>query len=209
MKWLAEELRASGNEVKILVIGSTATCRGWQEVVNEVVSQVPAGADGVFVAHSGAGPLLAAVVDRAAVRSSSMVFVDAGIPALETNSPLMPEEYRKELELIAVDGLLPPWSEWFGPDVMASLVPDEMKRELIERELPRVPLNYFSGFVPPVQKWPTDQNGYVLLSVGYLEEAEEARRRGWPVVELLGGHLDLVTKAADVASAIVQTSSQG
>jgi hypothetical protein len=119
----------------------------------------------------------------------------------------MPEDLLKQLCAIAVNGLLPPWSEWFGPDVMASLVPDSNKRELIEFELPRIPLSYFYGSVPPVRKWPAGRNGYVLLSDAYLEDAEEARRRGWPVVELLGEHLDLITRATEVAVAVVQASS--
>jgi hypothetical protein len=73
----------------------------------------------------------------------------------------------------------------------------------------RLPLDYFLGLVPPVRSWPTDRNGYVLLSDGYLEDAQEARRRGWPVVELLGQHLDLVTKAPEVARAIVEVISGG
>jgi hypothetical protein len=136
-----------------------------------------------------------------------MVFVDAGLPATTTDTPLMPEAFLKQLSAIAVDGLLPPWSEWFGPGVMASLIPDPNKFELIEFELPRIPLSYFYGSVPPVQKWPAERNGYVLLSDGYLDDAEEARRRGWPVVQLLGEHLDLITKAPEVALAVVQASS--
>jgi hypothetical protein len=133
-----------------------------------------------------------------------MVFVDAGLPTISTNTPLMPEPFLKQLTAIAEDGVLPPWSEWFGPGVMASLIPDSVTRELIEIELPRIPLAYFYESIPPVRKWPAVRNGYVLLSEGYLEDAEEARRRGWPVLELLGDHLDLITKAPEVALAIVQ-----
>jgi hypothetical protein len=136
-----------------------------------------------------------------------MVFVDAGLPATTTDTPLMPEAFLKQLSAITEDGLLPPWSEWFGPGVMASLIPDSNKRELIEFELPRIPLSYFHGSVPPVRKWPADRNGYVLLSDGYVDDAEEARRRGWPVVELLGDHLDLITRAPIVALAVVQVGS--
>jgi hypothetical protein len=136
-----------------------------------------------------------------------MVFVDAGLPALATDTPLMPKEILKQLSAIAEDDLLPPWSEWFGPGVMESLIPDLSKRELIEFELPRVPLSFFYGSVPPVLKWPADRNGYVLLSDGYVNDAEEARRRGWPVVTLLGEHLDLITRAHKVTLAIVRASS--
>ncbi len=196
-----------GHEVQILVIRPPATFRGWEEIVEEVVAQVTGEDDAIFVAHSGAGPLLPTIVDRSKARGASMVFVDAGLPAKATDTPLMPEAFLDQLTAIAEDGLLPPWSEWFGPDVMASLIPDSNKRKLIEFELPRIPLSYFYGSVPPVLKWPAERNGYVLLSDGYVDDAEEARRRGWPVVELLGEHLDLVTKAPKVALAVVQAGS--
>jgi hypothetical protein len=123
------------------------------------------------------------------------------------NTPLMRSEYIEQLDSIAEDGLLPPWSEWFGPGVMASLIPNARTRELIESELPRVPIDYLSGLVPPVDIWPAVHNGYVLLSDGYVADAEEAQRRGWPVVELLGSHLDVVAKPFEVAAAIIQASS--
>jgi hypothetical protein len=206
-KWVSEELRVLGHEVEILVISPPATFHGWEEVVKEVVAQIIGEDDAIFVAHSGAGPLLPTIVDRSKAQGSSLVFVDARIPAMAASTPLMPDVLLKQLSAIAVDGLLPPWSEWFGPDVLASLVPDSNKRELIELELPRIPLSYFYGSVPPVRKWPANRNGFVLLSDAYLDDAEEARRRGWPVVQLMGEHLDLVTKAPEVALAVVQASS--
>ena len=206
-RWVSEELRGMGHEAVILVISPSSTLGGWQEVVEEVAAQVTGVDDAIFVAHSGAGPLLPTIVDGSKVRGSSLVFVDAGVPAIAADTPMMPEAFLKQLSAIATDGLLPPWSEWFGPGVMASLIPDSNQRDLIEFELPRIPLSYFYGSVPPVLKWPADRNGYVLLSDGYLDDAEEARRRGWPVVELLGEHLDLITKAPEVALAIVEVSS--
>jgi len=206
-KWVAEELGRSGNEVTILVISPSATAQGWEQVVKEVVAQVPVENGAVFVAHSGAGPLLPTIVERSRSLGSSLVFVDAGVPAETGNTPLMPEAVLEHLASLAEEGLLPPWSEWFGPDVMASLIPDATKRELIVSELPRIPLDYFSGLVPPLRKWPADRNGYVLLSDAYLDDVEEARHRGWTVVKLLGKHLDLVTRAPEVALAIIQASS--
>jgi hypothetical protein len=206
-KWVSEELQGMGHEVEILTISPDATFGGWEKVVEEVVAQVTSGDNAIFVAHSGAGPLLPSIVDRLNSRGSSMVFVDAGLPAIATDTPLMPEAFLKQLSAIAEEGLLPPWSDWFGSGVMESLIPDSNKRELIEFELPRIPLSYFYGSVPPVRKWPADRNGYVLLSDVYLDDAEEARHRGWPVVVLLGEHLDLITKAPKVALAVVQAVS--
>jgi hypothetical protein len=206
-KWVSEELRGMGHEAKILIIPPLATFRGWEEVVENVIVQVTDEDDAIFVAHSGAGPLLPTIVDRSKSRGSTMVFVDAGLPASAADTPLMPESLLKELTIVAEDGLLPPWSEWFEPGVMALLIPDSNKRKLIEDELPRIPVVYFNGLVPPIRVWPADRNAYVLLSDGYVDDADEARRRGWPVIELLGGHLDLITKAPEVALALVQASA--
>jgi hypothetical protein len=206
-KWVAQELRSLGFEVEIPIVSPSATSRGWEKVVEEIVTQIPVESGLAFVAHSGAGPLLPTIVERSNALAPSMVFVDAGLPAIATNTPLMPEQFLERLATIAEEGWLPPWSEWFGPNVMASLVPDADKRELIEIELPRITLDYLAGVIPPVQKWPADRNGYVLLSDGYVDDAEEARHRGWPVEELLGQHLDLITRAPEVALAILRASS--
>ena len=56
------------------------------------------------------------------------VFVDAGLP---TDGP---DPFLDRLRDIAEDGLLPPWSTWFGPDVMATLVPDPTRRAEIEAD---------------------------------------------------------------------------
>lgn len=206
-RWVSEELQGMDHEVDILTITPFATRGGWEKVVEDVAAQVTGADDAIFVAHSGAGPLLASIVDWSNARGSSMVIVDAGLPAIAADTPLMPEPFLKPLSAIAEDGLLPPWSDWFGPGTMESLIPDPDKRNLIEFELPRLPLAYFYGSVPPVLEWPADRNGYVLLSDGYLDDAEEARRRGWPVIALPGGHLDLITKAPEVAVAVVQAVS--
>lgn len=206
-KWVADELRGMDHQVEIPAISPAATWGGWEAVVQDVVAQVADVDEAIFVAHSGAGPLLPFIVDRSGSRGSSLVFVDAGVPSTTTDTPLMPVALLRELATIAEDGVLPPWSEWFGPGVMESLIPDSRVRELIEAELPRVPLSYFAGSVPPVLTWPSELNGYILLSDGYLDDAEEARRRGWTVVEVHGQHLDLITKAPDVASAVAEAGS--
>jgi hypothetical protein len=156
----------------------------------------------VFVAHSGAGLLLPSIVDRARAFDPSLVFVDAGIPSESVPTPLLPDGLLQELTKIAEDGALPPWSDWFGPEVMNDLIPDPEMRRLVISELPQLPLSYFSDAIPPVRQWPAADNGYILLSEAYVDEASEAARRGWDVVELVGQHLDMVPKARAVADAI-------
>jgi hypothetical protein len=69
-KWVAEDLRGMGHEVRILTISPSTLFRGWEEVVEEVVAQATGEDDAIFVAHSGAGPLLATIVDRCQAQGS-------------------------------------------------------------------------------------------------------------------------------------------
>jgi hypothetical protein len=85
--WVSDELRGLGHDVEILVISPSSTSRGWEEVVKDVVAQITDQDDAIFVAHSGAGPLLPTIVDRSNAQGSSLVFVDAAIPATATNTP--------------------------------------------------------------------------------------------------------------------------
>ena len=107
---------------------------------------------------------------------------------------------------MASDGVLPPWSRWFGPDAMRELVPDERLRADIEAEMPRLPLAYFEATVPLPDDWANRRPyAYLLLSAsGYGEAAAEARARGWPVIEIDGvGHLAITTNPIPVADALL------
>ena len=44
--------------------------------------------------------------------------------------------------MVGPDGVLPRWNEWFPPDALAELVPDERARAEFCAEVPRVPLRY-------------------------------------------------------------------
>ncbi|MFE7201074.1 alpha/beta fold hydrolase [Pseudonocardia alni] len=75
---VADDLRAGGHDVAALDLGhdpgATAETR-----VDEVVTALgDAGAPVVLVAHSGAGPVCAAVAERARGRLAHLVFVDTG-----------------------------------------------------------------------------------------------------------------------------------
>lgn len=156
----------------------------------------------VLVGHSGAGPLLPRIAAR--VPAAGLVFVDAAVPPTGGNAELMPAAYLEPLRALAADGMLPKWSEWFGPDAMTELVPDAAKRAIIAAELPELPLSYFETTVPVPPGWTAAGGGYVLLSEAYEDAAAEATARGWPVERRLGGHLDLVTRPEETAAAILQ-----
>ena len=149
-------------------------------MADEFADQVPDSHDAVLVAHSGAGPLLATIAQLSRAREPTLLFVDAGVSSAEVDGELMPLALLDHLESLAVDGVLPPWSQWFAAATMETLIPDEIRRTVVEEELPRLPLEYFYGSVAPTIPWPARHNGYIQLSDGYADDAQEARRRGWP-----------------------------
>jgi hypothetical protein len=131
------------------------------------------------------------------------VFVDAGVPPTRGDAELMPSEFLIGLRALADDGMLPKWSDWFGPGVMEQLIPDAERRAAVCAELPHLPLTYFDSRVPVPRGWSSGRNAYVLLSEQYRADSAEAARRGWPVVELPGTHLDIVTRPAATAAALL------
>jgi Alpha/beta hydrolase family len=208
-RWVAEELTAGGHRAIIPAVSPPITSAVAFAAV--VAAGVPAEGDGqpVLVGHSGAGPVLPLIAARvAAGRKASpwLVFVDADVPPDAGQARLMPDAYLDPLRALAVDGILPKWSTWFGPEAMRELVPDGARRAIVSAELPQLPLSYFEKSVPVPAGWANEGAGYVLLSEAYEESAAAAAARGWPVERLEGAHLDLVTRPTEVAAAILRVA---
>jgi hypothetical protein len=179
----------------------------WPEFADAIAAQVRHGDQAVLVGHSGAGPLLPQIAAR--IGAGPLIFVDADIPPDAGETSLMPAEILAALRATAVDGLLPPWSEWFGPEVMGELVPDAERRAVVAAELPRLPLSYYEARVAAPVGWAAAGGGYILLSAeAYGGAAAAAAARGWPVVELPGGHLDIVTRPEPIAAAIADLAAR-
>lgn len=162
---------------------------------------VAAGAAEVVVAgHSGAGVLLPLVADRLGAAPAAVVFVDALVPA-PAGATAPSERFRAFLdELPLTDGRLPPWTQWWSPEVLVQAVPDPALRAAIEAEAPRLPRAFYAEAVPVPPSWPPPRVGYLQLSPAYDADAAEAARRGWPVRTLTGNHLDLATRPAEVTA---------
>jgi hypothetical protein len=204
-RWVTAELTARGHRVSGPAVGPVSS---WPEFADAVAAQVGSvGEDAVLVGHSGAGLLLPQIAAR--IGGAPLIFVDADIPPDDGEADLMPAEILVELRPMVVDGLLPPWSAWFGPDAMPELVPDAERRAAVTVELPRLPLAYFESRVPVPAGWSAAGGGYVLLSdEAYGDQAAAAARRGWPVVRLPGGHLDIVTRPEPIAAAIIEIAAE-
>ena len=171
-RWVAQELEAAGYRARVPRVPAEVTAHGWVSFSDAVAGQISSGE--VLVGHSGAGPLLPQIAERAAGPPSALVFVDAAVPPPAGRAELMPDGMLAELLQLATGGMLPPWSDWFGPDVMQKLIPDESKRAAVVAELPMLSLGYFEDPVPLPNGWAGIPCGYVLVSEAYEAEAHDA-----------------------------------
>ncbi len=202
---MAEELRQRGNNIVVPSLKQAAISGSWRACVDAAV-RVARGEIAALVGHSGAGPLLPAIATRMAQPPRRLVFVDATVPSLSGDVPLVPEEFLPSLKALARRGTLPKWSEWFGPGTMEALVPDPDRRATVVADLPELPLSYFDGRVPMPSEWARIDAAYVLLSDPYRSDAAEAAARGWSVKEIPGAHLDIVTRPSDLADVLLEVT---
>ncbi len=90
---------------------------------------------------------------------------------------------------------------------METLVPDAARRNEIEAELPELPLAFFESPMHLPGGWCDAPCAYLLLSDAYRPQADKARALGWPVVEELGNHLDIVNHPEPIARRLVDLMS--
>jgi hypothetical protein len=159
----------------------------------------------VLVGHSGGGPLLPTIAEAVTAEVAGLVFVDSFLPPASGSLRLVPPGLIGELGALATDGVLPPWSSWFGKDAMRELVPDERLRAALEDEMPRLPLSYFDAGVPLPHGWDACPCAYLLLTDPCRESAADARGRGWPVAEIRSvQHLAMATDPIAVTDALLE-----
>jgi hypothetical protein len=169
----------------------------------EAITRAAAGQPAVLIGHSGAGPLLAAAGSLDGVRA--YLFVDAGLPTpgqtwLSTVPPDLADHLRA---MVDADGMLPPWPQWWGEDVMAELIADPAARRAFGADCPRLPMAMFEEVLPEVPQWPDAPAAYLRLSEAYDGPAEQARALGWPVAQLDSHHLAPYTEPAGIADSLL------
>jgi pimeloyl-ACP methyl ester carboxylesterase len=200
-QWVAEALRSAGHDVAVPDLREAAIAGAPHAVVRAAL-ELTAKEPTVVVGHSGAGfflPSIAAGLDSPVRR---LVFVDAGVPPCQGEATTG-AEFLEQLRSLAADVTLPKWSTWWGEGVMENLVPDGARRAEIEVEMPQVPLAFFETPIPLPVGWCEDPGAFVLLSEPYRRDADTARSLGWPVVEDLGNHLDIVNDPESLARDLV------
>ena len=206
---VARELERRGREVVVpsLLAVAEATAPQWRHILQAVrAATTRTAAPIVLAGHSGGGLLLPTIADSLAAEVAALIFVDSFLPPEGGSVRLAPPGLMDELRALATDGVLPPWSQWFGDDAMRGLVGDERLRAALEAEMPRLPLCYFEASVPLPDGWVAGPCGYLLFSADpYGPSATEARERGWPVAELQGArHLAIATEPSEVTDALLE-----
>ena len=156
--------------------------------------------DAILVVHSGAGALVPLIAQRLVRRLRSVVFVDAGLPIpgrarLDTFS----DDAIEDLNALLEDGFLPPWPQWWPPELLAELLPDPRDRSVLDTESLPIPFALLTEILPDVADLETPR-AYIRLSAAYDAEADRAEALGWPVQRHDSNHLAPISAPDDVAA---------
>jgi len=200
---LADELRTRGWSATApdLRAALSAPRPQWRAVVDLVLSA--SSSPGVIIGHSGAGVLLPVLAD--ALNPEFVCFVDAVVPPGETSYEAS-VEFVEFIDSLDHDGvLLPPWHEWWGPDVMDDLVPDVAQRALLVADTPRVPRSFYDDPVQLPRHWRVRRRCSMLqLSPAYSEDRVRADSYGWATGSINAQHLDIATRPQLVCDHVTQ-----
>lgn len=202
---LSPHLSASGHSVTTPDLRPVRAEDWWRAARDAAVAAAPH-ADAVL-AHSGAGVLVPTVLD-ALPSAHAVVLIDAVLPAVRGRTVVAPA-MRAAVRELAVDGVLPPWTSWWGAQTLADVVPDPEDRAALVAEAPRLAEALYDVEVPAPEGWEPAVRGYLQLSPAYDDMAAEARDRGWPTVSLPGHHLDLLSDPQPVARAVLALLAGG
>jgi len=165
------------------------------KVINRGAAEV------VVAGHSRSGPMLPAIAAGCGPRVAALLYVDSPLPHPGHSwVDEAPADRIASMRRRVAAGLLPRWSDWWDPAVMARLVADRALREQLVAGLPQLPASFLDEPMPEVE-WPGPA-GYLLLSEPYAEFADRAHSRGWPVERRDLDHLATLTAPAEVAAAI-------
>lgn len=207
---LAVELRRRGRAVVVpsLLGVADGPPPAWPRVVEAVASAVPP-EPAVLVVHSNAGLFVPVVARELQGRLAALVFVDAGLPAPDGETPVAPPDFLDFLRGLADDtGTLPPWTRWWPAEDVAELFGDDETRRRVQAEEPRLPLSYYEQAIPAPPDWQDVPAGYVAFGDVYADETARARQLGWPVRVLPGLHLHQLVDPPAVADAVLSISDE-
>ncbi len=170
----------------------------------QTIAAAAHGEDAVAViGHSRAGPLLPGALEALGSRGRVAVFADARLPhGGESWLATLPPENGTGLLQSAEQGLLPPWDQWFAPEMLSQLLPDAQMRRQLRSELRGVPAALLSEPMPVAQADSAVHRVYLQLSPAYEADADRAEAQGWRVERQIIHHLAPLTHPQRVADAL-------
>jgi pimeloyl-ACP methyl ester carboxylesterase len=209
--YTAEVLRQNGFSCFVPDLTGAATTAPpyYSKYASAAAAAVDTGVDSVvLVGHSAAGALLPAIAEAVGDRTTGAVFVDAMLPQPGRSwFDTAPPGLEAQLRGLAVDGMLPPYHEWFPPGALADWVPDPQRRRRLIAEIPRMPVAYFDEPAPPTRFTESVACAFVRLGAPFDAAADKAERLGWWVARRDWDHLRMLSDPHAVADLVVQAIS--
>jgi Alpha/beta hydrolase family len=210
----AEHLRKAGLSVQVPdVLAHVLSAPSWRTWTRHLLDHISPGRHTVAVGHSSSCALVADLATK--LPMSGLILVDGDIPPTQGAAPPVRPALLEFIRGIADEtGMLPPWSRWFAGDaVRASLVgidilqKDAEEFARFEQALPRLRADWFNDAIE-LGHWDHVPAGYIQTSQIFDHAAMEARRRGWPVTNLNGTHLDPTLRPVEMSAAITSMTRQ-
>ena len=194
---------ARGWAVAVPELRDAGSCPYWRQHVESVAGGLRTDSEGlVLIAHSGAGPLLAAVADELGGRVLALFFVDAGLPKDQASRL---DLLRTEMGDDFADGFAAHleaggrYPQWGDADLAPSVHDPAVRAAVLASQRPR-PVDFWTEAVPAPANWVSLPCAYLRLSDGYAIPAKRAREMGWPVIERASNHFAILTEPALVAA---------
>lgn len=211
---VADELRKRGEIVILPSLQDEPNSAQpyWQQhaaSVAQALADVPEATPLLYVAHSGAGPLLPAIRHSIPNPVHAYIFVDAGIPRHgATRLGLMKSEgsdWAKEFEAyLTGGGRFPSWTS----DDLREILPDQTIREALIADLRPRGMDFFDEPIPVFEGWPDAPCIYIYFSTPYEKLLNAARDAGWDTYTLEAGHFHMLVEPKVVTQLIVDAANK-
>jgi hypothetical protein len=206
----ARRLREAGWRVQVPdILAHHALPPPWRLWSQSLLDHISATGGLVLVGHSSASALVADLATK--LPTSGVIVVDGDIPPVQgAASPVRPALREYIRSLAATDGSLPIWSKWFCGDMQRAVLvgidilmqaPEAFAQ--FESGLPKMHVSWFDETID-LARWDHIPAGFIQTSRIYDHATAEAERRGWPVANLRGTHLDPTLRPSETADAIVE-----